>query len=236
MAFVLLPRLRDYSLQRLALSLGIEHPRPHRAMPDATVTRSVFLKLFEMAAELDVFALAEMERLASRSSWVLAYLLRRLEQHRLSEGPSPSSGAGVTGIDVRALRARLHGGRSLRPHRGVESIDPDEVEAVLSADGPLSRAVSGFEERPQQIEMARSVARAIGEGRRLMVEAGTGVGKSLAYLVPAALYALKNNVRVVVSTNTINLQEQLLTKDIPDVEKALEEVEGVRRKTSRRHC
>ena len=227
MAFVLLPRLRDYSLQRLALSLGIEHPRPHRAMPDATVTRSVFLKLFEMAAEMDVFALAEMERLASRSSWVLAYLLRRLEQHRLSEGPSPSSGAGVTGIDVRALRARLHGGRSLRPHRSVESIDPDEVEAVLSADGPLSRAVSGFEERPQQIEMARAVARAIGEGRRLMVEAGTGVGKSLAYLVPAALYALKNNVRVVVSTNTINLQEQLLTKDIPDVEKALEEVEGV---------
>ena len=227
MAFVLLPRLRDYSLQRLALSLGIEHPRPHRAMPDATVTRSVFLKLFEMAAEMDVFALAEMERLASRSSWVLAYLLRRLEQHRLSEGVPTSSGAGVTGIDVRALRARLHGGRSLRPHRSVESIDPDEVEAVLSADGPLSRAVSGFEERPQQIEMARAVARAIGEGRRLMVEAGTGVGKSLAYLVPAALYALKNNVRVVVSTNTINLQEQLLTKDIPDVEKALEEVEGV---------
>ena len=227
MAFVLLPRLRDYSLHRLALSLGIEHPRPHRAMPDATVARSVFLKLFEMAAEMDVFALAEMERLASRSSWVLAYLLRRLEQHRLSEGPSPSSSAGVTGIDVRALRARLHGSRSLRPHRGVESVDPDEVEAVLSADGPLSRAVSGFEERPQQIEMARSVARAVGEGRRLMVEAGTGVGKSLAYLVPAALYALKNNVRVVVSTNTINLQEQLLTKDIPDVEKALEEVEGV---------
>ena len=227
MAFVLLPRLRDYSLHRLALSLGIEHPRPHRAMPDATVARSVFLKLFEMAAEMDVFALAEMERLASRSSWVLAYLLRRLEQHRLAEGPSPSSGAGVTGIDVKALRARLHGGRSLRPHRSVESVDPDEVEAVLSADGPLSRAVSGFEERPQQIEMARSVARAVGEGRRLMVEAGTGVGKSLAYLVPAALYALKNNVRVVVSTNTINLQEQLLTKDIPDVEKALEEVEGV---------
>jgi predicted DnaQ family exonuclease/DinG family helicase len=227
MAFVLLPLLRDYSLLKLARALGIEHPRPHRAMEDASVTRDVFLRLFDMAAEMDVFALAEMERLASRSSWILAYLFRRLNQYRLSQGPSASSGAGVTGIDVRALRGRLHGGRSLRPHRTVATVDPDEVAAVLSADGPMSRAVSGFEERPEQIEMARSVARAIGEGRRLMVEAGTGVGKSLAYLVPAALYALKNNVRVVVSTNTINLQEQLLTKDIPDVVKALEEVEGM---------
>ena len=227
MAFVLLPRHRDYSLDKLAAALGIEHPRPHRAIPDASVTRSVFLRLFDVAAEMDVFALAEMERLASRSSWVLAYLFRRLHQFRLSQGPSAPSGAGVTGIDTRALRARLHGGRSLRPHRAVDTVDPDEVAAVLSGDGPLSRAVSGFEERPQQIEMARAVAEAIGDGRRLMVEAGTGVGKSLAYLVPAALYALKNNVRVVVSTNTINLQEQLLTKDIPDVVKALEEVEGV---------
>ena len=227
MAFVLLPRHRDYSLDKLAAALGIEHPRPHRAIPDASVTRSVFLRLFDVAAEMDVFALAEMERLASRSSWVLAYLFRRLHQFRLSQGPSASSGAGVTGIDVRALRARLHGGRSLRPHRAVDTVDPDEVAAVLSADGPLSRAVSGFEERPQQIEMAFAVAEAIGDGKRLMVEAGTGVGKSLAYLVPAALYALKNNVRVVVSTNTINLQEQLLTKDIPDVVTALGEVEGV---------
>ncbi len=227
MAFVLLPRHRDYSLDKLAAALGIEHPRPHRAIPDASVTRSVFLRLFDVAAEMDVFALAEMERLASQSSWVLAYLFRRLHQYRLSQGPSAPSGAGVTGIDTRALRARLHGGRSLRPHRAVDTVDPDEVAAVLSADGPLSRAVSGFEERPQQIEMARAVAEAIGDGRRLMVEAGTGVGKSLAYLVPAALYALKNNVRVVVSTNTINLQEQLLTKDIPDVIEALGEVEGV---------
>ena len=96
MAFVLLPLLRDYSLLKLARALGIEHPRPHRAMEDASVTRDVFLRLFDMAAEMDVFALAEMERLASRSSWILAYLFRRLHLYRLSEGPSASSGAGVT--------------------------------------------------------------------------------------------------------------------------------------------
>ena len=92
----------------------------------------------------------------------------------------PSSGAGVTGMDLRALRGRLHGSRSLRPHRAVDTVDPDEVAAVLSADGPLSRAVSGFEERPQQIEMARAVAR---RGHEVSIFAtdngGTGVSRPL---------------------------------------------------------
>ena len=65
--------------------------------------------------------------------------------------------------------------------------------------------------------MARAVAEALDGAEHLIVEAGTGIGKSLAYLLPAACYALRNNARVVVSTDTINLQEQLLGKDIPVV-------------------
>ncbi len=69
--------------------------------------------------------------------------------------------------------------------------------------------------------MLRAVANALSYGQHLMVEAGTGVGKSFAYLVPAAMFALQNNTRVVVSTNTINLQDQLIKKDIPDLCSAL---------------
>ena len=69
--------------------------------------------------------------------------------------------------------------------------------------------------------MLRAVTQALSEGRHLMVEAGTGTGKSMAYLVPAALWALQNNARVTISTNTINLQEQLIQKDIPDLCQAL---------------
>ena len=65
--------------------------------------------------------------------------------------------------------------------------------------------------------MLRSVTRALSENRHLLVEAGTGTGKSMAYLLPAALWALKNGQRVVISTNTINLQDQLINKDIPDL-------------------
>ena len=69
--------------------------------------------------------------------------------------------------------------------------------------------------------MIRAVTEALSYGNHLMVEAGTGVGKSFAYLVPAALFALQNNTRVVVSTNTINLQDQLIQRDLPNLSQAL---------------
>ncbi len=95
-----------------------------------------------------------------------------------------------------------------------------QVSEIFSPSGILSRA-SNFEYRPQQQQMAVAVARALEGREHLVVEAGTGVGKSLAYLVPAILYAVANNKKAVVSTHTINLQEQLTQKDLPMLEKIL---------------
>lgn len=89
-----------------------------------------------------------------------------------------------------------------------------QVEEIFSAKGILSRA-KNFEFRPQQQEMAVAVARALQNREHLAVEAGTGVGKSLAYLIPAILFAVSQNKKAVVSTHTINLQEQLTEKDLP---------------------
>ncbi len=89
-----------------------------------------------------------------------------------------------------------------------------EVQRIFSPEGVLSRS-SNFEYRPQQQEMAVAVAKALEDGEHLAVEAGTGVGKSLAYLVPAILYAVRNKKKAVISTHTINLQEQLILKDLP---------------------
>jgi ATP-dependent DNA helicase DinG len=87
---------------------------------------------------------------------------------------------------------------------------------ILGPDGTIARRLSNYEFRPQQLEMADGIARAIQESRHLMVEAGTGVGKSFAYLVPALLASLQEKeCRVVVSTHTISLQEQLIQKDLP---------------------
>ncbi|HEX7618540.1 MAG TPA: DEAD/DEAH box helicase, partial [Verrucomicrobiae bacterium] len=89
-----------------------------------------------------------------------------------------------------------------------------QVEEIFSPTGILSRA-KNFEFRPQQQEMAMAVARALQNRGHLAVEAGTGVGKSLAYLVPAILFAVAEKKKAVVSTHTINLQEQLTEKDLP---------------------
>ena len=88
------------------------------------------------------------------------------------------------------------------------------VADIFSPQGLLSRA-KNFEFRPQQQQMAVAVARALQERQHLAVEAGTGVGKSLAYLIPAILFAVANRKKAVVSTHTINLQEQLTEKDLP---------------------
>ncbi len=86
---------------------------------------------------------------------------------------------------------------------------------ILGPGGSIARRLEGYEVRPEQLRMAEAVARAVEEGSHLMVEAGTGVGKSFAYLVPAILAAAEGGKKVVVSTHTISLQEQLLGKDLP---------------------
>jgi len=96
-----------------------------------------------------------------------------------------------------------------------------QVEQVFSPAGILSRA-KNFEYRPQQQEMAVAVARALQNREHLAVEAGTGVGKSLAYLIPSILFAVAQKKKAVVSTHTINLQEQLVEKDLPMLVKVLE--------------
>ena len=95
-----------------------------------------------------------------------------------------------------------------------------QVSDIFSPKGILSRS-KNFEFRPQQQEMAVAVAQALASGEHLAVEAGTGVGKSLAYLVPAILHAVANKKKAIISTHTINLQEQLTQKDLPMLEQIL---------------
>jgi ATP-dependent DNA helicase DinG len=96
-----------------------------------------------------------------------------------------------------------------------------QVGSIFSADGLLSKA-SNFEFRPEQQQMAIAVAEALSGQTHLLVEAGTGVGKSLAYLVPAIIHAVAKNKKAIISTHTINLQEQLVEKDLPMLEQVLD--------------
>ena len=95
------------------------------------------------------------------------------------------------------------------------ALNPDELSDILAPGGSLSEFYEAFEDRPGQREMLEVVTHQFNQGGVAIIEAGTGTGKSLAYLLPAAYWSRNNKERTVISTNTINLQEQLTTKDLP---------------------
>ncbi len=102
----------------------------------------------------------------------------------------------------------------------AQQLEYQQVQNLLGPDGVIAAKLPDYEDRPEQLRMAFAVAEAFNEGQLAIVEAGTGTGKSLAYLVPALLFARDNHERVVISTRTINLQEQLIRKDIPLLQRA----------------
>ncbi|HEY6009263.1 MAG TPA: DEAD/DEAH box helicase, partial [Geobacteraceae bacterium] len=124
-----------------------------------------------------------------------------------------NQGVGFYIVDNRAEECY----QAVAPFARIEthSLAFTEVEDFYAPGGALAGTLKGYEPRGEQLRMAFAVAEAFNEGRVAMIEAGTGTGKSLAYLYPAVLWATRNKERVVISTNTINLQEQLIKKDIP---------------------
>lgn len=220
LASVLLPTASRYNLGALGQSQGILLPATHRALDDARVTHALYLRLLEKAMTLPIDLVAEFMRLSEPFEWGASWVFSQVLRARARQG--------VTGKRVQPF---AHGPlidysrytpicTDVSPE-DMAPLDPEEVAAVLEHGGLFSHYFQNYEYRPQQVEMLRAVTHALTSGEHLLVEAGTGTGKSFAYLVPAAFWALRNNTRVVISTNTINLQEQLIKKDIPDLRAAL---------------
>jgi DNA polymerase-3 subunit epsilon/ATP-dependent DNA helicase DinG len=219
LAAVMLPTARRYNLSAIALELGIPFQARHRALEDARLAHAVFHNLYQQALGLPIEILDEIVRLGDQIDWGAGWIFDKAFREVSKKGiqsrkvPRRASGAG-DGI--------FPGDRfPIQPLADGASLDPMEIAAVLEHGGAFAKYSPGYEFRPQQVEMLVSVTDALSRRRHLMVEAGTGTGKSLAYLIPAAIWSVENNTRVVVSTNTINLQEQLITKDIPDVRNTL---------------
>jgi Rad3-related DNA helicase len=101
-------------------------------------------------------------------------------------------------------------------------VDERVMVAALGSGGAVATVLDGFQERAGQVKMARAVTRAMNDGLKILVEAGTGTGKTMAYLLPAAMHAVQNGRSVVISTHTIALQDQLVNKDVPVMRRALD--------------
>ncbi len=222
LAAALMPTASRYNLAGLSEQLNILHAGSHRALVDCHMTYQLFLQLYEKAQQLPLDLIAEFVRLSEPFDWGARWVFTRILRDRWQKSGSAQpihSGARGHNLQINLPSELMH--PPLQPVEHPLGLDPDEVSAVLEYGGPFSRYFSSYEQRPPQVEMMRAVATALSSGQHLLVEAGTGTGKSFAYLVPAALWATQNQMRVVISTNTINLQDQLVKKDIPDLRAAL---------------
>ncbi len=215
LARLVLPGLPSYRLEFLCAHLDLPERPDHRALEDARAAAGLFAALLERFCRLEFTTQATVHRILSQtpgSPWFpLVDAVVRLGAQTLPDHGIQAAAAGVGDWPARDPA----GGA------GVE-FGPQAVEAVLGPGGVLDRHFAGFEHREPQMQVALAVGRALEQETVLTVEAGTGTGKSFAYLVPAALWALDARRRVVVSTHTINLQDQLMEKDLPVLRRALE--------------
>lgn len=215
----------EYSLAALIKEMGIVNPKAHRAATDAGAAHMLLIALAERSLELELSELEELHRLATQASWPLRHLFRGLVVERRHGAPFTTqvpAGAGFGAFGRRIAPPS----RPPRRNAVATPASADDLAGLLRPGGPASEALPGYERRTEQEQMLRAVARTLDQGGLLMAEAGTGVGKSLAYLLPAAVFAMQRGRRVVVSTNTIGLQEQLMAKDLPLVARIVGTVLG----------
>lgn len=231
------PELTSHSLESLLRWAGLALRQPHRALSDCESVHAVLVHALERyiregrgddVADL----LAALDPRPGREhavgafeyeEWPLVDLLSRLRAAcRAVAAPLALEAQGFPRGRPERRRA---GGATAPPEPDADApvlpVRPEEVTAVLGAAGLLERLEEGFVSRPAQLEVAQAVARALSDGGQVAVEAGTGTGKSLAYLAPAALFAARNGRKVGVAPHTKTLQDQLLEKDLPRLHRAL---------------
>jgi DNA polymerase III epsilon subunit family exonuclease len=208
LARILLPLEPGHGLQALGRRFDLRHERPHRALSDATATVDLFWTLLAETQALAPATLAEMRRVAAQAPGALAGFL----DLSVATPPRPRReprGPALVTPEAPILEPVARSGAALE----------DSAAALLESGRIQERP--GYEHRPAQVAMARAVAQVLDRGGRLLVEAGTGVGKTLGYLAPLGLAITERGGRAVVATHTIALQEQLLERELPTLQPLL---------------
>lgn len=212
LAKIIFPFSPGYRLGSLGKYLGIANAGEHRALSDALATVTLYDRLMAGLKELDANLLISLcfFLLRAGSSWAGPLL-------SLASRPVPETGP----EPLFFIPAGEISGECPAPERMVPDLSLAEVTRMLAPGGMVAAAMDDYEYRPQQVEMVKAVLRALEENKHLLMEAGTGTGKSLAYLLPLVCQVLAGGERAVVATHTLNLQSQLWEKDIPALQRML---------------
>ena len=224
LATILLPGMDSYSLGELCRVLGIPLEDAHRALDDAEASARLFMVLQSQIQHMDGRILAQIYEAGQGQGqaveWPPLLLFQDEVRHRQADFGEAWPSAQADDEPPRRLALVDPLDQASGP---VVPVDPAHIGEILAPYGFLAHHLGDrYELRAGQSEMAGHVLSALNLGDQLLIEAGTGTGKSLAYLLPAALWSVANQQRVLVATNTIALQDQLLDKEIPQVRDLLD--------------
>ncbi|MCK9905611.1 hypothetical protein MXD63_37185, partial [Frankia sp. Cpl3] len=212
LARFLMPMQGSYRLGELADDLEIEHERPHQADSDALATAQLFLHLLENLQQLPLVTLQRLQMLVSSQRTDISVLLRHIEMEKMLQGPfEPGDGQEKPPEEemwdiYRQLALRKRVAEKIEPTLGqyVQRLQfADELDEIIGEQASLAQAVDGYQRRESQEEMIQAIYDAMNDGAHLLVEAGTGTGKSLAYLLPSIYWSKRHQEQVVISTHTI---------------------------------
>ena len=221
LASILVPEAGRFNLESLVQMLALPDPaqgQAHRALEDAIQTVELFLALQERALALNWNQLEEIVLAGRRLGWPETLFFEEVLAEKAKQA---FAGREQPGRLTRIYNPPRLTGQAPAAVDEPAMLDVRALGQMMGPTGNFSRVFEGFEQREQQVEMMAAVAESFNVGEHLLVEAGTGTGKSIGYLLPASFWANENGRRVVISTNTINLQDQLVNKDIPELQKVL---------------
>ena len=218
---IAVPTAADYSPDTLATLLGLPTPPGRRAHARALLVADLWEALLDHMAALPAEAQDLVALLLQTAANPLAPLLASARESAGEFELSADAARGPERLfrNHRELLSRAQ--KQGEEEAGEEPIPTEGICGMFRPGGPVGRLLPGYEQRDEQVEMVRAVCDALNGASHLVVEAGTGTGKSLAYLLPVIAYTCTNRDKVVVSTNTRNLQEQLYSKDLPILQKLL---------------
>lgn len=221
LARILFPSLSNYRLENVARTLQIDVDETHRGVADALLAGQVLYKLEQKAIRLPLLVLQNLSQLASLYSSITSDWFSQQAAHVLEQSgdtlPEPLDVRDGLVFAKEPERTPKRNGRAgVLDH--LEDLGRKASE-LLGPDGPMSRLLEGYEPRAGQMTMIEKVSEALVHGKHAVIEAGTGTGKSMAYLIPAVLYALATDEKVVVSTHTIALQDQIEQRDFPTLQR-----------------
>ncbi len=216
LAAILLPGMASYSLGALCEALDIDLVDAHRALDDAAATGELFLRLVDTLYALPADVITLVLESGRSTEWPPLQLFTDAATARgLSYEPRARTDLSR---DVHLPRPDLGDGMLVTGGPPAEVVDAARIDALLGDGGALAARLGDlYEPRAGQLDMAQQVMAAFNRNDHLLIEAGTGVGKSLAYLAPAALWSVANQRQVVIATYTRALQDQLVDKDIPQL-------------------